>query len=121
MKSILIAEDDQFLVKVYQKKFVDEGYDVVVAKDGEEATKLIRDTKPDLILLDLIMPIKDGYEVMATIKKDRSLNKIPIIVMSNLDSPEDKSKSKDLGAKEYIVKSNIELNDFVEIVKKHLS
>jgi len=81
-KKILIIEDDIFLLKVIKKKLLKEKYTVIEAKDGEQGIKSIKDEKPDLVLLDLVLPGMDGFEVLTKIKKDQELSKIPIIILS---------------------------------------
>lgn len=119
-KKVLVTEDDQFLLSAYQAKL--EKIDVVLrtASDGEEALQVLEDFSPDLIILDLIMPRKDGYEVLSTLKNDPRVSGVPILVTSNLSQPEDKEKALKLGAKEYIVKSDTSIADIVEKIKQYL-
>lgn len=117
---ILIAEDDKFLVKVYQTKLAKEGFQVEVANDGEAAMKLAREKKPDLIFCDLMMPIKDGFEVLREIKSDSKLKNIKVIVLSNLSQEEDKKKVLDLGAEEYVVKADVSFAEVIALAKKYL-
>lgn len=105
-KKILIVEDDKFLRELMAQKILKEGYDVLEAMDGEEGLKVIREEKPDLVLLDLLLPIMDGFELLAKIKEDAVLSKIPIIVLSNLGQKEDVEKALSLGAKDYMVKAH---------------
>lgn len=102
---ILIAEDDAFYQKFYTNKLQEIGFEVVLAIDGEDAILKIIDSKPDLILLDIIMPKKDGFEVLATIKNNPVVQKIPVIVFSSLGQEDDVKKAKDLGAVDYVNKS----------------
>jgi len=117
---ILLAEDELFLSRTYENKLSLEGYDIQLAHDGEEAIRQILESKPDLILLDLIMPKKNGFEVLEVIKKDELTKHIPVIITSNLGQDSDIEKAMNLGATDYIIKSNISLKDLVMKVKEHL-
>jgi len=114
MKKILIVEDDKFLANAHRVKFDNLGYEVQVAYDGQAALDTLKTFTPDIILLDLIIPIKDGFTVLAEIKKDDRLKPIPVIVTSNLSQKEDIDRAKSLGAIDYMVKSNIDLNDIIK-------
>ena len=114
---VLVAEDDKFLVKVYQTKFSKAGFEVKIAQDGEEVTVLLNDFVPDVILLDLMMPKKDGFSVLKDLQASVHKN-IPVIVTSNLSQPEDKQKAIALGAKDYIVKSDVPIQQIVEKLQK---
>lgn len=117
---IVVAEDDAFLIKIYKAKFATLGYDVTIAADGEEAISRIKSEKPSLVLLDLIMPKKNGFEVMTALQADEELKTIPVIVLSNLGQDCDEKKARDLGAVEYIIKSNVKLDEIIETAKKYL-
>jgi len=120
MQKILIAEDDQFLSKIYKIKLEKAGYSVVIAPDGNQAIKEISKSLPDLILLDLMMPVKDGFTTLEEIKKNPRWTKIPIIVASNLGQPEDIEKAKKLGADDFIVKSDTSLSNVVDKIADFL-
>lgn len=120
-KSILVAEDDQFYARIYQLKFSKEGYDVTVVDKGDEVIKIARVKKPDLILLDLIMPGKDGFETLRELKTDTKLKDVKVVVISNLGQAEDIKKTKELGALDYLVKANMSISDMVEKVKGYLA
>jgi two-component system, OmpR family, alkaline phosphatase synthesis response regulator PhoP len=113
-KKILIVEDDQFLLKIYDVKFKKEGYDVMLAEDGDLAIELAKSSKPDLILLDLILPKKDGFDVLKELKSDAGLKDIPVIVLTNLGQDEDAKKGMELGADDYVIKANTSIDDVVE-------
>ena len=119
-KKILVVEDDKFLRKVYESKLPKEGFIVVSAGDGEAGLAAIKKESPDLILLDLIMPKMTGFDVLAAIKKDPTLAKIPIIVLSNLGQEEDTIKAKALGASDFLIKSNYSIKEVVEKIKNQL-
>lgn len=117
---ILIVEDDKFLMKVYLAKLKKEGFHVVDAMDGEIAVEKAKAEKPDIILLDLIIPKKDGFSVLSEIKSDATLQSVPVIILSNLGQTEDVKKGMDLGAVDYIVKSDMSIDDVLIKIKKYL-
>lgn len=117
---ILLAEDEMFLSRTYENKLSIEGYGVTVAHDGEEAIRGILETTPDLILLDLMMPKKNGFEVLEFIKQNEAVKDIPVIITSNLGQESDIEKAMGLGAVDYIIKSNISLKDLILKIKEHL-
>ena len=119
-KFVLVAEDDKFYSNIFKIKLAKEGYEVVVVNNGEELLKAAREKKPDLIVLDLIMPIKDGFEVLGELKVDDSLKDVKVIVISNLGQETDIEKAKDLGATDHLTKANISLEEAMEKVKQHL-
>ena len=105
-KKILIVEDDKFLRELIVKKLSNEGYEVVEAVDGEQGIQKIKDDKPDLVLLDLILPGIDGFGVLAQKKEDPFIASIPVIVLSNLGQKEDVDKGLGLGATDYLIKAH---------------
>lgn len=115
-KKILLIEDDPFLSSLLKNRFSKEGLDVMYAKDGQEAITILKDAQPDVILLDLILPKKSGFEVMETIRQDPQLRDAPIIIISNLGQPEDMQKGQELGAVEYFVKAKTSIDDLVKNV-----
>ena len=116
-KKILIIEDDKFLRELIAKKILKEGYEVFEAVDGTEGLTKVKEVKPDLILLDLILPIVDGFEVLSQLKKETSLSSIPVIILSNLGQKEDVEKGLKLGAAGYLIKAHFELDEIVERIK----
>lgn len=120
-KYILIVEDDEFISDVYQRKLLLEGFEVALEKDGEEALRTIRERRPDLVLLDIMIPLKDGFQVLSDLRADAGLSDIRVVVMSNLSQGKDIAHAKELGALDYIVKSNIALPDMVQRIRKALS
>lgn len=121
MYKVLIAEDDQMLSEIYQKKFESAGFDVEIAKSGNETLKKIREFIPDLVMLDLVMPEKDGFDVLEKIKWDAKLKNTKVIVFSNLSQQEDIEKAEALGAEGFIVKSNFTPQEIVEKAKEVLA
>ena len=121
MKKILIIEDEEILLDLIQRRLLQEGYQVIVAKDGEEGLRKLKEEKPDLILLDIIMPKMGGFEVMVEMNKDKDLKKIPIIIISNSGQPVELSRAKELGIKDWLIKTDFSPSDVVEKVKKQLN
>jgi DNA-binding response OmpR family regulator len=119
-KKIIIAEDEAFLSKVMASKLKKEGFEVIVCEDGEECLSAIRSQKPDLVLLDLLMPKKDGFAVLEEVRSDKDIKETKFIITSNLGQESDVEKGKKLGALEYIVKANNSIHEIVAIVKKYL-
>ncbi len=119
-KKVVIVEDDEHIYKVYEIKLAKENIASVVARDGEEAVVLITAEKPDLIILDLMIPKKDGFAVLEEIKKNPELARIPVIVISNLGQKSDQERALALGANEYLIKVNYPIQDIVDKVKGYL-
>ena len=117
MKKILIIEDDKFLRELIAQKLLKENYDISEAVDGEEGLKKITEERPDLILLDLILPGIDGFEVLAKMKEDSALNQIPVIILSNLGQKEDVEKGLKLGAADYLIKAHFTPVEIVEKIR----
>lgn len=117
---ILVAEDDRFLSKVYFTKLTSEGYEVVVASDGEEAIRKAQEENPDIMLLDLVMPKTNGFDVLKSLKADGKKIDFPIIILSNLGQDEDLKKGMDLGADDYLVKTNLSISEVVTKIKGYL-
>ena len=120
MDKILFVEDEPTLQKAVGEILGQEGFEVLAALDGEAGLELIKKEKPDLILLDLILPKKDGFTVLKEIKEDENLKDIPVIVLTNLEGMGDVEKAMSLGATTYLVKANYELDDVVAKIKKTL-
>jgi len=108
------------LYKILTVKLKRAGFDVFLAIDGEEGIKKAKETKPDLILLDLILPKINGFAVLSEIKKTPVLKKVPVVILSNLGQESDVEKGLRMGAEDYLIKTNLSLSEIVEKVKKHL-
>lgn len=119
-KTILIVEDDKFLRELIAQKLIKEGYQIIEAVDGEEGVKKIKEGKPDLVLLDLILPGIDGFEVLAKTKEDPSVAQIPVIILSNLGQKEDVEKGLKLGAIDYLIKAHFTPGEIIEKIKSAL-
>ena len=120
MPKVLIIEDDPFLSEMYSTKLVEENFEVEVATDGRDALKKVVETKPDLILLDIVLPKIDGFEVLEKIKQDQNLNKIKIIALTNLGQKEEIEKGFRLGVDDYIVKAHFTPTEVIHKVKEIL-
>jgi len=119
-KKILIVEDDKFLRELISMKLQKEGYTIIEAVDGEEGEKKIKEEKPDLILLDLILPGIDGFEVLSRIKEDPAVSSIPVIILSNLGQKEEIEKGLKLGAIDFLVKAHFTPGEIIEKIKNVL-
>ena len=116
-KTILIIEDDKFLRELIAQKLTKEGYKMSEAVDGEEGIKKVKEEKPDLVLLDLILPGIDGFEVLSQIKGDQTTSSIPVIILSNLGQKEDIERGLKLGAVDYLIKAHFTPGEIIEKVK----
>jgi len=120
MKKILFIEDESALQKTFEEILKQEGYEMISALDGEVGLRLAKTQKPDLILLDLILPKVNGFEVLKELKKDKETKDIPVIVLTNLEGIGDVEKALELGATTYLVKAQYSLEEVVEKIKKAL-
>ncbi|MFA6227813.1 MAG: response regulator [Patescibacteria group bacterium] len=116
--NILIVEDDVFLADLYKTKFALEGFKVVVAYDGEKGWEAARKGSPDIILLDLVLPKMSGFDILKSLKADSKLEKIPVILLTNLSQKSDVEKGLKLGAKDYLIKAHFMPSEVVEKIKK---
>jgi DNA-binding response OmpR family regulator len=117
LKTILIVEDDTILRDLISQKLKKADYDIVEAVDGEEGLKKAKEKKPDIILLDLILPGIDGFGVLEQIKKDPTIDKIPVVILSNLGQKEEIEKGMSLGATDFLIKAHFTLSEIVEKIK----
>ena len=120
MKKILFIEDESALQKTFGEILKQEGYEMTPALDGEIGLRLAKTQKPDLILLDLILPRVNGFEVLKKLKEDEATRDIPVIVLTNLEGVGDVEKALELGATTYLVKANYQLEDVVTKIKDFL-
>lgn len=117
MKKIVIIEDEVALQDALKKAFTAEGYEVYQGFDGEEGLAVIKDKKPDMILLDLILPKKHGFEVLEEMKKSDDIKDIPVLVLTNLEESTEVMKAIELGARGYLIKANYALKEVLAKVK----
>lgn len=120
MKKVLIIEDDSFLQGLEAGKLKKEGFNVITASTGEDALNKINEPEVAIILLDLILPNFDGFEILEKIKTTESTKNIPVIVFSNLSEEKDMKRSKELGASEFMVKSNFTLEELIDRINNIL-
>ena len=116
-KKILLIEDDKFLRELMNKKLLTMGYDVVSAADGESGLAMIKQVKPDVVLLDLILPGINGFEVLEKAKSDPETASVPIVILSNLGQSEDIEKGLKLGAKDFLVKAHFTPQEIITKLK----
>ncbi len=120
MKKILFIEDDDILQRMYTKKLTSQQFDILQARDGTTALALLKNTIPDLILLDIMLPGHiNGFDILENIKKSPTLKNIPVIILTNLDSEE--KTAKEIGANAYFVKANTKTDDLVASINKLLA
>ncbi len=114
---ILVVEDDKFLRELISQKLAREGYTVIEAVDGEKGIESIKENVPDMVLLDLILPGIDGFEVLAKMKSDPVLVNIPVIILSNLGQQEDIEKGMEMGANDYLIKAHFTPGEIIEKIQ----
>ncbi|MDD5290564.1 MAG: response regulator [Patescibacteria group bacterium] len=115
---ILLVEDDPFLLSMYNTKFEMENFKVVTAEDGEKGLKLALKEMPDVILLDIMLPRMDGFEVLKALKADKKTSGIPVILLTNLSQKEKVKEGLSLGANDYLIKAHFMPSEVVEKIKK---
>jgi len=121
MKKILFIEDESALQKTVGEALRQEGYEIISALDGEIGLRLVQEEKPDLVILDLILPKMHGFEVLKKIKGNDETKNIPVIILTNLEGVEEIDKAIELGATTYLVKAQYDLKEVVEKIKKTLN
>jgi len=119
-KTIMLIEDEAALAKIISEELTDAGFSVILAYDGIEGLNLVKTHKPDLVLLDLLLPKKHGFDVLKELKTIPDTMTIPVIILTLLGSDEDISKGLELGADDYLVKSQYSINEIIEKVKQKL-
>ncbi len=117
---ILVVEDETFLVKIYDVKLKKEGFDVGIATDGEAALAMAVSFRPDLILLDLLLPKLDGFEVLRRLRAEPKTKHIQVIVLSNLGQEEDMKRARALGAEDYLIKADHTLQEIIAKIRQQL-
>ncbi len=120
MKKILFIEDESALQRAATQVFQEEGYSVLSALDGDSGLRLAKKELPDLVLLDLILPKRDGFEILTELKKDPLTKNIPVIILTNLEGSADVERALELGASTYLIKTSYKLMDVVEKIKELL-
>jgi len=119
-KKVLIVEDEEIVLELIQKKLTKEGYETLLVKNGEEGLEVMKKTKPDLILLDVLLPKIGGFEVLEEMQKDLELKKIPVIIISNSGQPVELDRAKKLGAKDWLIKTEFNPQEVVDKIVKQI-
>ena len=115
---VLVVEDDTFLSGMYVAKLGLENFQVVLASDGKQGLKMVGEEKPDLVLLDIVLPKISGFEILRLMKKDKATRDIPVILLTNLGQKKDVEKGFALGANDYLIKAHFMPSEVVDKVKK---
>ncbi len=119
-KKILIIEDERIIIELLAKKLIASGYEVVMARDGEEGLEKIDQEKPDLVLLDIVLPKMDGMEVLKKAKSNEATRDIPVVIISNSGQPVELDKAKRLGANDWLVKTEFDPVEVIQKVKENV-
>jgi OmpR family response regulator RpaB len=119
-KKVLLIEDDQQISKVYEIQLKREGFHTVISRDGDEAVEIFSKEKPDLVVLDLMLPKRDGFGVLEYIRKIAKDKETPILVISNLGQKGDRLRAMELGATSYMIKVDHPIKDIISTIKEHL-
>lgn len=117
---VLLVEDDKSLIEMYQVRFQEEGFTILLAEDGATGLQFARERHPSIILLDIMLPKMDGFAVLTELKKDSGTKHIPVLMMTNLGQQADIDKGHQLGADDYIVKSSLTPSQVAEKIKTFL-
>ena len=120
MKKIFVIEDEKILGEMYESTLESQGFEVKVIRDGESAVQEAKKEKPDLILLDLLLPRLRGEEVLKNLKSNSETRNIPVFILTNYDTPEDREMGNNLGAEKYILKTSITPKEIAEMVEERL-
>jgi two-component system, OmpR family, alkaline phosphatase synthesis response regulator PhoP len=118
---IVLAEDEEMISMAYEVGLSHHGYEIIVARDGEQALRAVRHERPSLLLLDVIMPRKNGFEVLKEIKEDSELKDLDVIMLTNLSQSNDAEKALTLGAEDYLIKSDLSMQQLIKHIEKALA
>ncbi len=119
-KKILIVEDEKILAEMYHDVFVQAGFKVFSVIESKEGLEIARKEKPDLIVLDILLPRESGISFLEKLKQDAKISSIPVVIFTNYDGPDTKKKAKKLGIKDYLIKANFTPQQFVSKIKGYL-
>lgn len=119
-KKILLVEDDPLLIDIYCNKIRESGFIVTVAEDGEKALQKIKEEKPDLVVLDIVLPKIDGWEIMSEIRKDKGLDNLKVVILSNLGQKGEIEKGLAMGAQKYLIKAHYTPTEIINQIKEVL-
>jgi len=120
MKKVLIIEDEQLIADLLQRKLQGQGYYAVVARDGEAGLAAIKKEKPDLVLLDILLPRMNGFEVLAEVKKDEEIKGTPIIIISNSGQAAEIDRAKEVGVEDWLIKTEFDPQEVVDKVRRQI-
>ena len=118
MKSILLVEDDPFLIDIYTTKLKESGFSVGIAEDGDDCLRKVKESPPDILLLDIVLPRVNGWEILRKIKQDEKLKQIEVIILSNLGEKDEVEKGMKMGAARYLVKAHYTPTEVIKEIKK---
>jgi DNA-binding response OmpR family regulator len=119
---VLLVEDDPLIIRMYETKFKVDGFIFSTAFNGEEGIEAMKNDRPDIVLLDIMMPKMNGLEMLKVVKEDDNLKNIPVVILTNLgDRPEDIKKFREIGADDYWVKANTSLKEITNRIKEILA
>ncbi|QQS39466.1 response regulator [Candidatus Woesebacteria bacterium] len=121
MTKILVVEDDKSLLKAYEFTLSSKGFEVRLAENGQVALDILASYIPDIIILDLVMPIMDGFTLLVKIKENADLKNIPVLVVTNLAQSEDILKAMKMGASDYLIKTDFSTRDLVEKIGEYVT
>ncbi|OGE85898.1 MAG: hypothetical protein A3J48_00995 [Candidatus Doudnabacteria bacterium RIFCSPHIGHO2_02_FULL_46_11] len=119
-KTVLVVEDEEFTLKAYKVKLEKAGFEVLIAKDGSEAVNYLKKDPPDIVLLDLMLPYLNGFEVLEKLRTTPKWQKVPVLITTNLGQPEDKDRALKLGATDYLIKTNVKIDEIVKKIKDNV-
>lgn len=119
-KKVLIIEDEKILGEMYRDKFIEAGFEVVLAETAEEGIEAIREEKPNLILLDILLPRTNGIGFLEWLKKEKNFSSIPVVAFSNFDDLQTKKEAAELGVKDYLIKTNYTPQEIIDKIKSYL-
>lgn len=120
-KKILLTEDDEFLSSLIKNRLERDGFEVKVARDGEEILAILKTYQPDLILLDIILPKRLGFEVLEELQSNKALHHAPVMIISNLGQDSDIQRAKELGAVDYFIKAKVVIDDLINRIRTFLT
>lgn len=121
-KKLLLVEDDSFILDIYDMKLSEAGYDVTLANNGREAVRQLEENQfiPDLILLDIVMPYMDGFDVLKVLKENDAWKEIPVIMLTNLSQKDDIERAVKMGANDYLIKSHFTPSEVLTKIQKYI-
>jgi CheY-like chemotaxis protein len=121
MKKVLIIDDSPFMTQMFSLRLHDEGFESLIAGNGEDGLKIAANEKPNIVLLDIAMPGMTGWDVLSSLKENEETKDIPVIILTNSKgNPEDVDRAKQIGAVEFLMKIDLKVDDIIDIVKKYV-